>query len=389
MYKLEPPNKVGVESRAQAEQAFSALRHEIERTHADPQTWLRDHDPVTAAIVMLRRTNSTVKAGVAIGKWVDRHIYHVLGLGGWARAILGTLTWEEVCKLAPNPQPQPNPLLQSTRTAVVSVCQSQLDKLAADEGSSIVEQRNGTSGSGDASSLVRKLEPDQQYTNLADELANRLQAKQQVNWSHDDFGSRVGSSTLAAWTSGAYITPLVEVQQGRGRISVSILVDVSGSTQHIAKHLWGAACAVRNAMIRVGNACAIDRWDFIDHTTEGPYHTPVVVDWCDPETWVEHGADGGTDLSTSATPAMGRLQSTAPSGTRQLVIVITDGHTADDDRRNFLQLAACPAMYVTVNFGVDAKMLLDEGWSAVVNVKSDGGCGAIVEDAKLQALLGA
>lgn len=386
MYKLEPPNKVAVESRAHAEQAFNALRHEIERVHADPQTWLRDHDPVTAAIVLLRRQGAA-KAGVAIGKWVDRHVYHVLGMGGWARAILGTLTWADVCKLGPNPQP--NPLDLPSRQSIVAAPQSDLDKLAADEGSSVVAQRNGLDADGGAKSVVQKLDPDQQYTKLADELANRLQAKQAVNWSHDDAGSRVGSSTLAAWTSGAYITPLVETQQGQGRVAVSILVDVSGSTAHIAKHLWGAACAMRNAMIRVGNSCAIDSWDAIDHTVEGPYHSPVVVDWSMPETWLVHDAEGSTCLSGSATPAMGRLQATAPAGSRQLVIVITDGNTSDADRLDFLRLAACPSIYVTVNCAADAQMLLDEGWSAVVNVNAANGCGAIVENAKLQALLGA
>jgi hypothetical protein len=102
-----------------------------------------------------------------------------------------------------------------------------------------------------------------------------------------------------------------------------------------------------------------------------------------------HDAEGSTCLSGSATPAMGRLQATAPSGSRQLVIVITDGNTSDADRLDFLRLAACPCIYVTVNCAADAQMLLEEGWSAVVNVNAANGCGAIVENAKLQALLGA
>lgn len=388
MYKLEPPNKVAVESRAHAEQAFNALRHEVERFYADPQTWLRDHDPVTAAIVLLRQTNTAnAKAGVAIGKWIDRHIYHVLGMGGWARAILGTLTWADVCKLGPNPQP--DPVSNARRRAVVGAAQNELDRLAADEGSAVVAQRNGLDDANGAQSAARKLDPEQQYTKLADELANRLQAKQAVNWSHDDCGSRIGSDTLAAWQAGAYITPLVEAQQGQGRVAVSILVDVSGSTKHMTQHLWGAACAIRNAMVRVGNPCAIDRWDADDHTQEGCSYSPVVVDWSAPETWLVHDAEGSTCLSGSATPAMGRLQATAPAGSRQLVIVITDGNTSDADRRDFLRLAACPSIYVTVNCAADAQMLLDEGWSAVVNVNATNGCGAIVENAKLQALLGA
>lgn len=390
MFQLEAPNKVGVESRQHAQAAFSNLRHAVEAKF-DPKQWLLTHDPVVAAVWTLRNS-SVARSNVPVGKWVDRHIYHVLGMGGWARAILGMLTWDDVCKLGPNPKPTQAGYSTSGETAAAQAAAMTLNAClisAETEESEVVNQYQGAS-SGASSSKVTKLDVDHKYTNLADDLAQRLQAGQRTQWQHDDCGSRIGSGTLAAWTAGASITPLVESVNARGKIAVSMLVDVSGSTDYMGTELWSLACAMRNALIRAGHAAAVDRWDSDNHTKEDvqSYYSPVTVNWTEPETWIHHKSDGGTCLSDSATPAMGRLQSSAPAGMRQLCIVITDGATTDTDRAQFLRLAACPCVYVTVDHNANQQELEEEGWACVIQVQSTG-MADVVGDAKLLAMLGA
>ena len=392
MFQLEAPNKVGGESRQHAQAAFSNLRHAVEAKF-DPQQWLLSHDPVVATVWTLRNS-SVARSNVPVGKWVDRHIYPVLGMSGWARAILGMLTWDDVCKLGPNPKLD-CPAAQTGNTAAAQAAAMTLDAClisAETEESEVVNQcgQGISASSGASAGKVTKLDVDHKYTNLADDMAQRLQAGQRTQWQHDDCGSRIGSSTLAAWSAGASITPLVESVNARGKIAVSVLVDVSGSTSYMSAELWSLACAMRNALIRAGHAAAVDRWDGEDHTNEESYgnHSPVTVGWAEPETWIHHQSDGGTCLAYSATPAMGRLQSSAPAGMRQLCIVITDGATTDTDRAQFLRLAACPCVYVTVDHNANQQELEEEGWACVIQVHSTG-MADVASDSKLLAMLGA
>ena len=417
MFKLQPPNAVAVQNRAKAERACNLLRAKLERNarayNLDPdaalESWVKTHDFASYAMFQVQQSCGHSSGADASCKWVDRHVYHVLGLAGYARAVLGMLTADDVRKLAPQPETNDEGFkfeLERNGTAVQYDQQTVDDWIQRNVGeSSAIVASRGVLGGGRDDKTPQPLGPEQRhlYQRAADDLAQRLMATQRVGWTRDDMGSRIGSSALAGWAGGAYATPLVEPSNIQGRVAVSILVDISGSTHHIAPHLWALASALRSALLGAGHACAVDAWDDRDRTVaEGAHASPIVCPWGEVgDKWIAPPRTGdGTSLRGSGTPAMGRLQATAPAGMRQVVLVLTDGATSPDDRAEFLKLCACPAAYWEVeprqNAAVDPSYGdarwwgVDEGWAAGLKTS----CYAqhvetILRDDRLAAMLGA
>lgn len=421
MFKLQPPNAVAVTNRAKAERACNLVRAKVQKNASDVgmdadaalESWVRTHDFASYAMLQVQQSAGPSGGAEVSCKWLDRHVYHVLGLAGYARAVLGLLSADDVRALAPHPDTDDEAFKFERDSAggAAKYDQATVDdwvRRNVGEASSIVASR-GFQGSDRDGKTPQPLGAEQRhlYQRAADDLAQRLMATQRVGWTRDDMGSRVGSSALAGWAGGAYATPLVEPSNTQGRVAVSILVDISGSTHHIAPHLWALASTLRSALIGAGHACAVDAWDDRDRTVGdgaegGTLASPVVCNWGEVgDKWISPPRTGdGTSLRDSGTPAMGRLQATAPAGMRQAVLVLTDGATSPEDRAQFLELCACPAAYWEVeprqNAAVDPSYGdarwwgAAEGWAAGLKTSCYAAhVETILQDDRLAAMLGA
>jgi hypothetical protein len=229
-------------------------------------------------------------------------------------------------------------------------------------------------------------EPQPHLASACRDFAERLSAREATKLQHDDQGSAIHSGSLAGWVSGAYLTPLADTVPAPAKLAVSLLVDYSGSTQPMLTPLWTSVCALANALQDAGHAVAIDAW------TAGGLTCPdrPVRDWGQRVEWfVPESSGGSTCLATSAEPAMGRLQATAPQGLRQVCIVITDGDTDSADRSAFLAKATVPCIYWVV--GRDPRLLPEatESWAATALICPTQILPSFLGEQALEVLLGA
>jgi hypothetical protein len=203
----------------------------------------------------------------------------------------------------------------------------------------------------------------------AQDFAEAVRVDADANTVVDEFGARVASPALVGWAVGALRTPLCTRRAGRQPVAVQLLVDVSGSTGGMSVSLGVAAAQLVRALRAAGHDAAVDAWNGENCSDE----QPPVLNWSQPLDcdFAPSKPSGGTDLTHSAAPRMGRLQSTARVGMRQLVVVLTDGETRRDDRESFLRKASCPCAYIIVESNALAPDA-DEGWRVVLRTSAGG-----------------
>jgi len=251
--------------------------------------------------------------------------------------------------------------------------------LAAEWGAEFSTKSSGISGATEYVHRGRWVVEDSAPVNDgARDFAEAVRVDADVQTIADNYGARVGSMPLAAWTAGAALTPLTSRRGGREPVAVQVLVDVSGSTESdgLNKHIGRAASQLVRALRDAGHKAAIDGWGShgmdadVDHA--GRY-IPV-LGWDDDLHGDTFASDprSGTELGTSAAPRMGFLQSTAPVGMRQLVVVITDGQTSPEDRREFLRAAHAPCVYIVAtaeSATVPQAPSKSEGWALLLTTR--------------------
>jgi hypothetical protein len=221
-------------------------------------------------------------------------------------------------------------------------------------------------------------------------FADRLRGRAKRTVKRDDEGSLVRGRSIAQWAAGAYRTPLGTQQPAKAPLAVSILIDVSSSTERIKGDIWDAATALAQAVCDAGHKVGIDAWGSRTAKTPKP-----LVAWGEPiKNFRPLDLDPNTMLRHSALPLMGRLQASAPVGYQQVCIVITDGATQEGDRADFLRLAKVPSIYwVIAPTTMEAHDLLprdgEDGWVAKVACGADGAIDVALGDTMLGCLIDA
>jgi hypothetical protein len=404
-FQLRKPSKPTIAAVIDAvPQAFAEYRGLLESRNPQPerQQYLSDRpaDEFATAYV----SNAYSRGRGQAGRAVDRYVWDTLGMAGYARMLLGRLTIADLHKLAPEARV---PDANAKSIAFTQANRIGADQTAADDarewmrkwthGTGRAEAEQRTAREGREALLVSEpvdgievfpVAPRPEVLASVRDFAERLAAREVIKRQHDDQGSTILSAALPMWTAGAYLTPLADVTPAPAKLAVSLLVDVSGSTDAILGPLWASACALRAALIEAGHACALDVWSYDLVCRDQPLRG-----WSSAADYIQPcKVEGGTVLANSAEPAMGRLQATAPHGMRQVCMVITDGGTHPEDRAEFLAKASVPCLYWAVTRYEGEALILPqphEGWASIVKCTAKGLLEQLLGEQTLEQLLAA
>lgn len=412
-FKLTKPAK-GTKAHADAAQrAFAQVRGAIESRAASEaeQAELVRTCPIDEAATIAAAKILGRRSAAASGPAVDRFVWDTLGMAGFARMVLGRLTLDDLRKLAPQAEQHAHGAEYTLHMQVARAggegerAEDAVRELRRQMGDTEREHGESRRDRETRDAQGRSIRHDgvgEQFPMLAlpsrmdcmgaaRDFAEKLAARDVTRNAHDDQGSTILGAALPMWMAGAYLTPLAEVTPAPAKLAVQILVDVSSSTAALNGPLWQAVGALWHAVVECGHSAAIDLWAsgmVCGEQPLRPWGSAPRWEYPDPNRLI-----GATELANSATPAMGRLQASAPHGLRQVAIVVTDGMTDPKDRADFLRLADTPCVYYAVrpNHHAEAQHLPTEGegWAAIVDAKAGDAVHAMTGEKMLEVLLGA